>query len=316
MATLPTTAFSNPTDYYNWSTSGVTPSQQKAYGESFGLTPYQLSNQYNTGGGFSSGGAGYVTPEQAASNLGASSPYEVLGNYWRTQDAYTGQYTPSFKPTDAQNYSGWTPGSDYVYSQDGTYGGVSAQATASPGLPDLFQPDLYSSSGSYGSSTGLNSSYSNAFSGLPEDVRNQLLTTILPQLAQSISGLNAVPGNTADAAARMYSNLSRQSLEQSLPDILNQLAGRGVLNSSVGSDAISNSANQIIPTFANAGYQSQIDAGNMQMQIPNILGTLLGLGNYSASNSGSTGVTSSMNTSESSNPLEPYQLLSNFLMGY
>jgi hypothetical protein len=124
----------------------------------------------------------------------------------------------------------------------------------------------------------------------------------------------------------MYQGLSRQALDQSLPQILQQLSARGMMDSSVGSDALSNAAMQIIPQFANMGYQSQMDAANMRMQIPSILATLGQLGQYSQSAGTSSsqssqrqeGITSGYSNTDMSNtnPLAPYELMANFLMNY
>lgn len=333
-----------PGAFFNWAAHSASPTDLEGWAKSNNYTPQQVAGWYNEGGQLSPGKTGYVNP--ATANY---SGFQMKGNTGGFIDAqglyHPPEATSSWTPTPAasgNNSTGWNPAADLQQKGTGpvpigtqgkptnifgtsnfpgsgtlaTGGTSGTSAGSSSGLPDLFQPGLFSSSNSWGNSLGMNTSNQNSFSGLPEGTRNQLLTAILPQLTQSIGGLNAVPGQTADAASRMYGNLSRQALEQSLPDILNQLAGRGVLNSSVGSDAISNAAMQIIPNFANAGYQSQIDAGNQRMQIPNILGTLLGLGNYSQGSSTGMGLNTSQNASQSSNPLEPYQLLSNFLMGY
>jgi len=314
--------------FYDWANSNPGAGQIRQYGETYGYSPAQMANIYNQGGGNAAGSS--VTAEQAGQWLGGVDPNQRLGNYWNTaqQDPQTGQYSDiGYGPTDSQNYSNWGMTTPTQTSSTGS-SNTGDTTGSTGGLADLFQPNLYSNSSSYGSSGSVNNSnsnslgLSNSFNGLDPQYRNAIASGVLPQLLSAVAGLNNVPGQTAQAAQSMYGNLSRQALEQSMPDILNQLASRGVLNSSVGSDAISNSANTIIPQFANAGYQSQIDAGKMQMQIPNILGTLMGLGNFNTSegtnlsNSTSSGLSSATNTSQSSDPLEPYQLLSNFLMGY
>ena len=204
------------------------------------------------------------------------------------------------------------------------------QATAydAEGNPNLFQPGLFPTatsvgqSGSQGTAQSNTSGTSENYSGLDAQYRTGILSSVLPQLQASLANFNQVPAQYADSASRLYGNLSRQALDQSLPEILQQLASRGMLNSSVGSDAISNAAMQIIPQFANQGYQAQMNAGQMQMQIPSILATLAQLGQYSqgssqqSGTSGSTNNASSLNYSQNQNPLAPYELLSNFLMGY
>ena len=103
---LPNKIFSTPQEYYAWSTSGISPSEQRAYGEKFGQTPAQLAAQYNAGGNLASNSAGYVTPEQAARNLGVSSPNEILG--WN-QDPESGKLTPKYGSGEQGYLSGWSP---------------------------------------------------------------------------------------------------------------------------------------------------------------------------------------------------------------
>lgn len=110
--------------FYDW-TKTADPATIRAYGERYGMTPTQLANAYNAGGGFSSGGEGYVAPDIAAKNIGANSANDILGNYWKTQDPKTGAYAPGMSPTAESNYSGWSPGADYDYT--GKWDSVSTQ---------------------------------------------------------------------------------------------------------------------------------------------------------------------------------------------
>ena len=57
-------------------------------------------------------------------------------------------------------------------------------------------------------------------------------------------------------AYRRYRREGENALESAMPDVLNQLANRNMLNSSVASDSISKVANEIVQTYATKGYES------------------------------------------------------------
>lgn len=131
------------------------------------------------------------------------------------------------------------------------------------GTMDIFQPNLYPQS----------------YSGISPQYSNQMLASLIPQLQQSTSGMPT-----------SINNFTRTGAYSTLQDVMNNLAGRGMLNSSVASDALSKGI---------TGMGNQ--AAQMQFQSPQMLGQLAqNLGGFSYS----------------SNQLAPYELLNNFILGY
>ena len=183
-------------------------------------------------------------------------------------------------------------------------------------IPDIFQPNLFPTSSNVSSSTGLNTAFSNSFSGLDNNNRQSLMGAILPQLTGQISNM---PGNI-DAymgnANQMYQGQMKRGLEQFMPQVLEGMNSRGMLNSSLTSDALANTAAQIIPTFADKSFQAGMQGAQMKASMPQILGQLASLGQVSRGSSGSTGMTQANSRAQTSNPLAPYELLSNFLLNY
>jgi hypothetical protein len=114
----------------------------------------------------------------------------------------------------------------------------------------------------------------------------------------SYSGLNpsvlsAFGPAAAQSAAQVPTSINdfvKASFSPMMTEQLNNLAGRNILNSSVASDAISKGFSGLAGT-----------AAQMQMQVPQMLASVAGgLGNMSYS----------------SNPLAPYELLNDFVLGY
>jgi hypothetical protein len=196
------------------------------------------------------------------------------------------------------------------------------------GLPNMFQPDKF------------HTSETNSYSGLPADIRNQLLGFAMPQLQASVEGLpgvidafrdksnEIVEGMRGDIdkysgmsqqqlqaaktnaegrrnlflsdtlgtlsgiytnarqdfrqnienargnipvmlkeATTLYERMSRQAIEGAMQPILNDLASRNVINSSMMGDAIQKATREIVPTFANKGYEAAILAAQMRYNL-------------------------------------------------
>lgn len=212
-----------------------------------------------------------MTPEQRSARVADDKA-------WRASTSRPANYMPN---------NAYSP-----YSFNTAYGDSVLGAINGGNFPDLFQPDLYSTS------------RSSSFSGLAKKYRKQIGNTLVPEMVQKATELPETIDKYTQNAADLYQRLSRRALEDAQGSILNNLANRNVLNSSVASDAISKSIKDIVPTFADRGYQAAMEGAKMQATVPSILGQLASLAKYSTA-SGS-----------SQDPLEPYKLLSNFVMGF
>jgi len=85
-------------------------------------------------------------------------------------------------------------------------------------------------------------------------------------------------------------------MKTDLTGILNNLASRGVLNSSVASDAISKGMGNVVNQTAQKGYEAAALGSSMKAELPKLLAAVAELGKYS----------------ETSNPLQPYALLAQY----
>ena len=273
------------------------------------------------------------------------------------QELSTEQYPYLYWPdTDMADWTYsdgvWTYKADSGGSGEG--GGGGGDDAMFGDLEDIFQPDLFSTSSSY--------------EGLGEEYTEQISSSIIPALIESALGLSGeidtfedksltgitsgyeaaesdYKGNISDAlaeideytrlASRNYELQAQEALSGSMTDILNSLANKNVLNSSIASDTIAKAAAEIIVTYTEKGYDAAIQAAEWRYGlnaqeaetlvdlavsqtnaeqgvrseamgyragVPATLAAVGSLGRYSES--------------ESSDPLQPYELLANFIMGY
>lgn len=172
------------------------------------------------------------------------------------------------------------------------------------------------SSGTSGSSySNQSNSAANSFSGLPTQYGTSILSNTVPMLNQMTSQM---PQNIEDwqtGTYNAYADLMKNSYQNVLPSVLNDLASRNIINSSVAGDAIANAANQINQSIGSSALQNQANTSQMLANMPSVLAQIAGLGQQSTSqsNSSSTGGGSSSSTNSSSSytedPLAPYELL-------
>lgn len=119
----------------------------------------------------------------------------------------------------------------------------------------------------------------------------------LQQLSNKIGTfIDAMPTSEqlASQVQGQFSNLMKNALSpRALQGTMNTLARRGILNSKIASDTLSDTASNITQTLGESGYQSVLDAMKAQYALPQVLGDLARTG-Y---------------TSRSEDPLGPYRLM-------
>ena len=187
-------------------------------------------------------------------------------------------------------------------------------------ITDLFNPDAYptSSSTSTNSSTSNSSNSSSSYSGLGQQNTSQLTSAIIPKLIEIINGYPGAVDEYTDAAVWLANNTARQQYDKTLPAVVEAMSARGLGNSSLMRDAISNSVRGINDTASNTAYNAGMDAAEMRMALPAAMASILDLGKYStSSSSGSSGSSSESNSVASSlDTSVPYTNLMNFLLNY
>ena len=131
------------------------------------------------------------------------------------------------------------------------------------------------------------------------DWNNPILQGLKQPLTESIQGLPELARTAGTQAQEKYVNLMNQGMGLSnYQGLLNSLAGRNMLSSSVAENALSRAGTQTAQNIANQAFMSSLANTQAQMQVPGQLGTLAGqLG-------GNVGTT----TQKMHDPLRPYNL--------
>ena len=119
------------------------------------------------------------------------------------------------------------------------------------------------------------------YSGLPESYRDQLLSFVMPQLQSSVQNMPRNIDTFTNQALGSYRQELDRAMKEMIPREINQLANRGVLNSSVASDTLSQATSRAATQSATKGYETAMQGALMKNQIPN---TLSGLLTYGVSN--------------------------------
>jgi len=141
------------------------------------------------------------------------------------------------------------------------------------------------------------------------DWNSALGRTLLPLIQGGAQNLPVLAGKLGDTLQGQYNSLMRQALgPDAFQGTLNQLAGKGVLNSSVAGNTLANTASTIAGEIGDRGYLSYLQGLQTQMQVPGMLGQLAEL----ARRKDATSV--SQQGSQSSNQLAPYELMASLLM--
>ena len=151
------------------------------------------------------------------------------------------------------------------------------------------------------SSTG--SSTSNSLSGI--NWGNPIASAMQPLAIQSGQNIQNVADNMANTLQGQYGNMMRQAMDpNAFQGTLNQLAQRGMINSTTGADAMAQAQNQAAQQVANQGYEAMLAQQAAQFKVPEVIGNLAKL----AEESRSTGTSSNASSSLTQDPLKPYEL--------
>ena len=235
--------------------------------------------------------------------------------YW-TNQLRNGELNPddlkiamASSAVDEYGYS-WDPNARlYTDGQSNVSGGGGGGGGG--GGADIFQSDLYPKSESNSTSTSTSTSASR--SGLEDKYIDQIMGATVPELTKSISGLSDAPNQYAQNAIEKGNASGKEALKFAGQNVLESMANRNMINSSVAGDAMGNAIGGVAKNTQNLGYQAGMDEANMKMSVPQILASLASLGNVSQASGVSSSTSDSNSLSEQ--PNVPYQNAMNFILG-
>jgi hypothetical protein len=119
------------------------------------------------------------------------------------------------------------------------------------------------------------------YSGLPEGYRDQLLSFAMPQLQDSVQNLPQNIDDYTQNALSTYRQELDRALKEMMPAQIGKLANRGILNSSMGENILSQTYSDAARKSAGLGYNTAMEAAKMKTEIPTTVGQLLQYGQYS-----------------------------------
>ena len=207
----------------------------------------------------------------------------------------------------------------------GTTGTTTTSATNGLTIPENTYPWSESSSNNSSNSSYSNNSNSNSsgqsFSGLPQEYGTSILQNTVPTMNNLVKNYPEYAQQAMDDSMNSYSSLMKSAYQSIMPSVLNELASKNVLGSSVASDAIGNAANTVMSAIEPQAYNSSSNYFNTMAQAPSMLGQLAQLGQYSESDNQSTSTSSGGGSSSSSgtsssyteDKTKPYEILYNLI---
>jgi len=119
------------------------------------------------------------------------------------------------------------------------------------------------------------------YSGLPESYRDTLLGFVMPQLQQSVTGMEGNIDDYTQNALGTYRQEFNNYINDAIPTQIRNLAKRGILDSSVAENTLSQTYSDALRRSSGMGYNTAMEAAKMKTQIPQSLGGLLSYGQYS-----------------------------------
>jgi len=139
--------------------------------------------------------------------------------------------------------------------------------------------------------TSTSSSSSSSYTGLPEADRTALMGSITPQLQQAITNMPQNIDAYTNQALGSYQQMMQNALRNNMPKTIAGLANRGIINSTEGQNALSQTMSDAAIDASNKGYQTAMQQALLKANMPTVLGQLAELGKYASSSSSSTSTT-------------------------
>lgn len=174
-----------------------------------------------------------------------------------------------------------------------TGGGDESSSEETGGYDFNFPTDIMPKSESTGGS----------YSGLPESYRDQLLSSVMPQLNQAVAQMPQNIDKYVSEALSSYEQQRQNALRKSVPAALAQMANRGIISSTAGNEILSNVYSDSANEASTKGYQTAMQAALLKANMPEVLRAIADLGKYSSGSS----------SSYSEDPTQMYSILASML---
>jgi len=212
-------------------------------------------------------------------------------------------------PEDALNLYNTNP--TFTNAWDKTYRGdtpgtIGLDPLPTPGPPiDYNVPtDLFPSTNQSSQSSGS----SNSRSGI--NFQSPVTAAIMPDLIRSGQNLQGNVDAMGGRLQDLYANQMRRAFDpNNFQGLLNRLSNRGVMDSSIAENTLAQAGSMASKAIADKAFESNLAQSQAQLQVPNILAGIAGLGQESVSE----GTQAASSQSSTQDPLAPYQLMADYM---
>jgi len=121
--------------------------------------------------------------------------------------------------------------------------------------------------------------------GIDSRLRDELVMNLINNMGSSIKAAAGAPQSYMDEAKKLYEYLTGTALKKQIPQVLNNLANRGIMSSTAGQNILKDVASEIATNAGEQGYAAAMNAAMMRLQVPQLLGNLAESTRYSESRS-------------------------------
>ena len=171
----------------------------------------------------------------------------------------------------------------WTASESGGWGGSNSNGWG--GSQGTSRSTGLSGGSSINDSSSASRGSSSSFSGLDSKYRNILLDSLMPNLNKSVADMDSNIDKYTDNAVGLYKSTANSLLRDKIPGFLDQLQAKGIMGSTMGTDALSKSIEGLSRGAADQSYNAGMDAARMKYDMPGMLAKLAQLGNYSTGTS-------------------------------
>jgi hypothetical protein len=127
-------------------------------------------------------------------------------------------------------------------------------------------------------------------------------------LIQQAKDLPGMADQIGSATLGKFTNMLKQATgPEGFQGTINDLASRGMIESSVAGDAMARTRRDLTTDIQNKGFDAILASLMAKLQVPGMLGSMAGLAQTTTSSTGSS--------TQQSNPLAPYELAASIISG-
>lgn len=151
-----------------------------------------------------------------------------------------------------------------------------------------------------------------SYTGLPSSYQSSLLEALMPALNSSTSNMEGNINTYTNQAQQSYKSLLDNAMKERIPKTISELANRGIIDSTAGSDILSTVISEAAKDATQKQYQTAMQAALLKANMPSVLSQIAELGKSSTSQGNTINTGTSLSYSQ--DPTQMYQIMANMIM--